>query len=399
MGIATGVNKRVRYKLETTNNVAAGGTGGQALRRKQSQIELTKDTYSSEEIRDDFQKGDFRHGVRKIGGTISCELSPKTYADFFAAAVRQHFAAGPTTGSQTTISAVAATGFARSAGDFTTDGFKVGQVVRASGMTAAGNNARNFLITALTATTMNGLFLDGGAAVAVSAAGASTTIAAVGKVAYVPATGQLDDSFTIEHWYSDIAQSEQFIGCRISKVDVKLPSTGMATADFGVTGKDMVTGSSAYFASPAAQTTTGVLAAVNGAVFVGSTQVGLITSLDLSINGNHTTDAVVGSNTTPDVFEGTVDVSGTMSIYFQDATFRDMFLNETEASIVAAFTTANSGTADFIAFTLPRVKLGSATKSDGQKGIVMSASFTALRPVSAPSGTYDTTIAIQDSAA
>ena len=400
MGIASGINKKVVYKKEVTWSVPPGASGGQSLRNITSSLDLKKDTYASNEKRDDYQKADMRHGTRKVDGSINGELSCGTYKDFMAAAVRGAFAAVVTSGAQSTISAqVASPQIQRSGGSFITDGFKVGMVVRFAGMSSAGNNNRNFLVTTVTASALGGVFLDGGAAVVASASGASTTITSAGKAAVMAISSHTDDSFSIEHWHSDIAQSEVFTGCKVAKLGVKLPATGMATLQIDFIGRDMLTAQAAYYTAPAAQTTSGTLAAVNGALFVGTTQVGLLTSLDFDVNGNMSTDAVVGSNTTPDVFEGPMDVTGNMTVYFQDATFRDLFLNETEASIVAAFTANNSGTADFMAFTMPRIKAGGATKSDGIKGLMLTMPFTALRPVAALAGTYDTTLAIQDSLA
>jgi Domain of unknown function (DUF4397) len=59
--------------------------------------------------------------------------------------------AAPTTGS-TSLSATA-TGYARAAGSFLTNGFKIGQQITASGFTNAANNGRS-TITAVTATTL-----------------------------------------------------------------------------------------------------------------------------------------------------------------------------------------------------------------------------------------------------
>ena len=48
----------------------------------------------------------------------------------------------------------------------------------------------------------------------------------------------------------------------------------------------------------------------------------LLTGIDFTITGNMATDAVVGSNTTPAIFVGRVEVSGTLSAFFTDATIR-----------------------------------------------------------------------------
>jgi hypothetical protein len=401
--IATGINKRVQYKKEVTWGTQPGATSAQLLRRITSTLDLAKDAYQSQEIRTDYQVSDYRHGMRKVAGNVNGELSGGTYKDFMAAAVRAAFASGATTGAVVTITAAAAAPqFVRSSGSFITDGFSVGQVVRHSGWSsgATANNARNFLITALTATNMSGIFLDG-TAVTAKASGDSVTIAVQGKQAAIPLTGHTNDSFSIEHFFADIVQSELFTGCRVAKMDVKLPATGMSTVDFAFMGKDMVPASAAYFTSPAVQTTSRTYAAVNGALFVAGVQVGLITSLDFSLNANMSVDAVVGSNTTPDVIPGEIMVTGSLTAYFQDATLRDIFNNETEASVVCAFTADNTGAAEFMAFTLPRIKAGGNQKSDGDKGIVQTIPFTALLNVAGggTTGTLQTTLAIQDSLA
>jgi hypothetical protein len=93
--------------------------------------------------------------------------------------------------------------------------------------------------------------------------------------------------------------------------------------------------------------------------------------------------------------------SGTFSAYFTDATFRDYFINETEVSIVVALTTDNTATADFVVFTMSRVKLGGADVSDGQNGLTRTFPFTALKNTSggAALANLATTIMVQDSLA
>jgi hypothetical protein len=109
----------------------------------------------------------------------------------------------------------------------------------------------------------------------------------------------------------------------------------------------------------------------------------------------------VGSNVYPDIFEGRVKISGQMTVYFQDAVFRDYFTNETEVSVAVVMTTGSSNTADYIAFSFPRVKMGGAGKNDGEKGLVQTMPFTALLASSGGSGfnVEQTTMQIHDSLA
>ena len=110
---------------------------------------------------------------------------------------------------------------------------------------------------------------------------------------------------------------------------------------------------------------------------------------------------MVGSNTVPDIFEGRVVVSGQMTVLLQDAIFRDYFVNESEISVTVALTANGLATSDFIVVNLPRVKVGSADKDDGEKGISQTMAFTALLNVAGGVGlpTEATTISVQDSQA
>lgn len=404
MPIASSINKSIRYKVEATFGTAPGTSGAQLLRRVDSSLDLSKDTYQSNEIRTDYQIADFRHGMRKVGGNIKGELSPKTYADFMAAALRRDFAAiTAITGVSVTIAGSGPTWtVTRGAGDYIAGGLKVGHVVRLSvGTLNAANINKNLLITALTTTVMTVMPLNGVALVAEGPI-ASTTVTAVGKVTFTPTTGHTDKSYSIEHWYNDIAQSELFTGCKVGSIDLNLPPSGMATIDMSLIGQGLTTGTAQYYTSPTALTTTGVTAAVNGVLLVNGAAVAIVTGLSIKIDtGNQAMDGVVGSNVIPGIAAGSIKVTGQFSAYFQDATMRDYFINETAISLVAAFSCDNTATSDFIAFTLPNLKVGSATKRDSDKGIVASYDFTALfnSAGGAAVSSEQTTLVVQDSQA
>jgi hypothetical protein len=272
-------------------------------------------------------------------------------------------------------------------------------VIRAAGLTATADNSRNLLVASVTALNIVVVPLNGLALTAQPTA-SSVTLTAPGKQTFVPATGHTDDSYTVEEFYSDIAQSEVFTGMKVNSMAVQLPATGLSTIDLAFAGKDLAqVGTSQYFTSPTAQGTTGIFAAVNGVVLVNGAAVALITSADFSVERATENATVVGSNSVADIFTGRIRVTGNMSVYFQDAVFRDYFDDETPVSIVLTVTADSSATANFVAFTLPKVKLGSFTKDDGELGIVASTSFQALLNDVSTGGLATTTIQIQDSAA
>lgn len=407
MAIAVGTFKKLTYKKQSGLGVIAtgGAATGQALRRVSSTLDMKKATYASKEITPSMQRRDSRHGMKSVDGSISGELSVGTYQSFIESTLRQLAQTQATTTAIITVEAAVTSGasgtFTRSGGSYLTNGFKIGDVVRWSGWATTGvpNNAHNFIITALTALVMTGTMMDG-VAIGAKIAGDTVTCVATGKKSWIPTSGHTRDYYTIEHDFSDIVQSEQFTDCMIGGCDIKLPASGMATVDFPILGLNMVSGTAAYFTSPTAASTGDILAAVNGAVYVAGVKVALITSLDISIKGNITAPGgVVGSDVDPDLFPGVIDVSGNISVLFQDATMRDYFVLETEVSIFAAFTTTSAANSPFMAVVMSNVKLGGASKNDGETGLTMTMPFTATENTDggAAFANLMTTISIQDS--
>jgi len=411
MSIASGIEKKIILAAQATKGTVAEAALATAkyLRRVTSSIDLVKETYQSNEIRPDRQVGDFRHGVQSIEGTLNGELSPETYELLMAAILRKDFVAGVSdaANSNVAIDATAKTTTRSDAlGSWLEDGFKKGDIIRHSGFTATGNNDINLMLTAVTDTVLNWLVLNG-TTLTTEGEGQAITTSVQGMKTWTPTTGHTEDWFTLEHYFEDVDLSEVFYDVKVNSMAVSLPATGMATIDVGLMGLNhnfLETGASPYFSAVLDATTTGIVAAVNGVITVEGTQIALITSMDFDIAANLTNEPVVGSDVKPDLFEGKVMVSGNMSVYFEDATFRDYFKDETEVSIACAFTTNNDDDAEFIAFSMPRVKVGGASKDDGEKGIIQTMPFTALFDTNAgadtgatATDTLATTLSIQDS--
>jgi hypothetical protein len=183
----------------------------------------------------------------------------------------------------------------------------------------------------------------------------------------------------------------------------------MGEITFTFMGKDLanstarggVATTTMYFTSPTAASTGNSLAAVNGALLVNGAKVSNVTGINFSINTNMTTGEVVGSNTRPDIFEGTVEIQGQITAYFEDATYRDLFDNETEASVMVAMTGDNTAASSFVSFAMTRIKAGGNNKDDGEKGLIQTIPFEALLQTAGGAGTkYDsTTLSFQDSSA
>src|SRR4029077_14854327 len=165
MPLAEGTSARISYKFYTSPNITPGvpavsGTdpgpsGGQILRRVASTLAFTKDTYQSEEIRQDKQVADFRHGVRRVAGNISGELSPLTYKDLFEASLRANWV-DPVASRNSTLTSMTADHTASTlvfgGGDPVLVGLRVGMGVKFAGLTTTANNGTTFVITGFSGT-------------------------------------------------------------------------------------------------------------------------------------------------------------------------------------------------------------------------------------------------------
>ena len=405
MANASGVLKQIAIKEETTYGTLPTASGAQLLRRVDASFNMTKDTYESNEIRPDLQTADMRHGVRRVSGKLNGELSPGSYAAYLGALLKRDFAAVTAlTALSLTIAGSGPTyTVTRASGSFLTSGLKIGQVVRlTAGVFAAGNLNKNLFIVDMTATVLTVIVLNG---TALTAEGpiATATITVPGKTTYVPTSGHTDKSYSIEEWYSEISRSETFAGCKFTKASFQLPPSGMATIGLDVVGKDLgqAPASTRYFTSPTAVSSSGVVAAVNGVLRVGGVTMATVTGLNFDVDAAFSGDPVVGSNVVPTQFAGRVKVTGQFTAYFADGVLPAAFYDETELGIQVALTTTNDAAAEFLSFSLSRVKVGGADKSDGEGGVVRTFPFVALLNNSGGTGTAheQSTIAIQDSLA
>lgn len=407
MPIATGLNKQIAYKLETTFGTLAGSTGGQLLRRVTANFNLEKEVYESNELRTDFQVSDSRHGVRSAVGSLSGEISPTTYYDFIGSilakvpvTINSLTAQTLTIAASTVINGVQTYTVGTAPGNYLTGGFKIGDVVRITLSANTNNLNRNLLVIGVTSNSLTVISVNGQALTPETTAATSSTITVFGKKTWAPLTGHTDDSYTIEEWYNDISVSEVYTGMKLNTASISIPASGMATVEFGFMGKDLTqTGASKYFTAPTAQTTKGVTSSANGVLMVGGSPVAIVTGLNININRNMSNAPVMGSNSIAEIFEGRIKVDGDFSAYFADATLRDAFKDETETSLSLVLTSDGTKNSPFVAFTLPRVKVNSFTKDDGEQGLSASCSFQALLNSAGGTGlaTEATTISFQDS--
>lgn len=400
MAKAKGVSKRLSYKKEGAFGVLAGDTGGTQMRRVTGDFNQKRDSYESAELRFDQMTADMRLGSRSADGSINGELSPGSYSDFIGSVLAKDFVAGAAATGQSITIAASGSNFTltRAAGSFLTDGFKVGTIVRLTGAgLATANVANNLLIVSVTALVLTVLQIS---SVAIVPEGpiASVAVTTAGKQTYVPKTGHTDDSYTVEQWFSDISQSEVFTGMKVGGAAISLPATGLVTSNFTFMGKDLTqSGSTAYFTNPAAASTKGIFAAVNGALLVNGSEGACITSMDFNVERAMEPTVCIGTNSADTIFAGRIKITGNFSAYFENGSIRDYFSNETKVSLVVALTTTEDKNSDVMTFVIPFAKLSSFESKDAELGIIQTAAFTALLNDDTTTGLIDSIVLVQDS--
>ena len=423
MTIANMINKQVvigKQSAKGTIAVAATATA-QYLRFNSFTQDQTNETYMSDEMRPDRQVGGVFIGPQDGNGSCSGELTPGTFEAFEAAVLRKVFVAGSSDSANETlvsgdVSGAAAT-FTRSdaVGSWLVDGFKVGDVVQQTGWAAAAddtdataNNAHNFLITALSATVMTVLAIDGVAIVAKDES-AEVTTTVQGQKCWTPATKHTEDWFTIEHYYSDVDLSEVFWDCKPTNMSVSAPATGIPTVDFNILGLQMTPeggDESSYFTSddvPLAITGTDAVHTGKAVIVIQGVNQVFCTGVDFEINGNaEVGSAVMGSNIKSGIYDKRLEVKGNFKALYQDDVISALYRAGTKISLSIVLPDSDAPDSAFIAISIPSAKVTSGAK-EGDNEISHSFGFTAEfnsdgdDGVTCTKDSLATTLSLQDS--
>ena len=408
MPLAEGVSARITIKPYASGIITPGvgpdpatepgPSGGQILRRVSSDLTVEKDTYQSEEINSHRQLADFRHGVRRITGGIAGELSPGTYSELFEACLRSTWDVTAVSLSNTELTSIAADSptstLIAGGGDPVALGLRVGDVMRMTGASEPLNNGVNFVITSFSGVTNQTIHVY--PAPTTMAADSAFTMAGTGGKLLIPASGHVSRKFAIEIYNQDIGVAQVFTEYRFGGFSIELPPTGIGTVEFTGMGRDGVAfeGVAApFFTAPAPETTTGLVASVNGLLQINGVTKAVVTGCSIELESNPEGEPVIGSDLVPEIFLGRSLITGEMTAFFEDVSLINAFIDEDEISLLIYLTTGSGAATDALTFFLPRIKLGGASvETSGEAGQMITVPFTALK-----SSTGDaTTIVITD---
>lgn len=188
----------------------------------------------------------------------------------------------------------------------------------------------------------------------------------------LPGTTPAKRSFTFEQYLQDNDTAELFTGCRVNTMKVTLAPDGMAGVEFGIDGTNMtlLTGAAApYFTSPT-ESTTGGMVAVDAAITLGGVSTLDFTACDFTLDLHGSSQRVIGSTISPDVYQGNMTLAGSITALRSSAARQQAYLDETEVALILALAVPSPGTGS-LTFTLGKIKFTDFSASLGGDGAML----------------------------
>lgn len=365
----TGKAVRVAFLVEATLNTAPGTSGGEVLRLTPSPgLSLRKDAIRSNEIRDDGLSTIPRHGSRMVSGSFSGELSASSFNTPIAAVCRATQTAASTltqaTASLTSIvfgSNYVALVTTTSTGGWVTGGIRVGDVFRITGSSATNNNL-NAQVVAMTTHTLT---VPSGTFTAEATAVTSYSLTRGTKIFNADAV--VRSSYYVDQYYQDLDLSEVFGGCRFTGLTLNGSPNGMAEIALSVMGlsaSSLASGASPYFTAPT-EYTTAPLVFADAAIYFDGAKITTATSFSLSLDNGGATLPVIGSSVSPDVFDGSARLSGSLSFLTEDLDTLGDFADEDELELFVLMQGVETAPKSYVGLYVPRLKLMNLDKPLG----------------------------------
>lgn len=359
----------VKYKVEPSFNVAAAsGAGAKRFRLNGGGLSMAMAEIRSNERRADFRSSMPRYGSKNVAGGYSADLSVGSFDDLIEAVLRgtSQAALSITFATMTTVTTVA-DGIIAAAGDWRTQGLRVGQIFRATGLPDAANNSRNLRIVGLTA-----LKITTAETLIVNAAADATGTIDVGK-RIIQGDPIVKRSFTFEEYNSDVDESELFTGGKLASMGVSGGPDAMAIAEFGIVGADeqaLLAAASPYFTAPTVPTGIGLTLA-DAVIRFGGADILTLSSAAFALDNQQGGQAVIGGRVTPEIFEGPAQLTGSITAIREDLGYVRKYLAETDLELLMLLTEPGAEPKPYLSFFLGRIKLGKPDKSLGGGNALM----------------------------
>lgn len=310
-------------------------------------------------------------------GDIGIEWSYSSFDTFLESALGGTFTTA-TSVTGTDISASATDNSISSAGTaFTTSLFPVGSFIKATGFTGgnAVNNGKPMRVVSITTAKI----VVAGVTIVDDAAGEAVVI----KGGHYLKNGTTRKSFSIEKEFVGLSPAVFAIhrGMVVNTCSIDTSVGGIVNGSFGFNGLTTAYAATTYgTGAETAASSTEVFSPVNGVgtIFENDTALtDMVKSLKLSTNNNTRNNQALGSVYPFNINLGTLNVTGSLTAYFPDASLLTKVVNGTSTSL-QWYLTDTAGNV-FVVY-LPKVKYSSGKTSGISRNsdVMQDLSFTAL---------------------
>lgn len=368
--------RHAAYYIKETNYGETPATPAfKPVRHTGMTLGVQRGSLQSEELRPDRQISDFRLGAVSVAGDIVTELSFASFDDFLEAVLMGTWAPKATKTATTLSAAAADDSFNDSASGFVTAGFSVGDLITVAGFTGDVSNNGTYRIASVAAGKITVTAPNGDAVVLVDdAAGETVTIQTTETVLKAGTTRR---SFSVLRHFSDQTAEPYhlFKGIEFNTLALAVNPTAIVSATFGTLGREGAapaenppTGSTF-----AAATATAPLDAFTGELKSGANVVGEVTEFSINLENGLEVRNVVGSKLTIRPSVGRSNLTGSATVYFEDASFLKKFINEEDTSLSIELP---DGAGNSYIFTIPRFKFtGGQPDVSGQGSVTLAMPF------------------------
>lgn len=373
MAFSSGARRDLYYRAESSFGVFDAGNMTQ-LRNTDDSLSLTRDSVVSDERRGDRGIHDVRLGNKQPGGDIGFEFSYASFEDFMSAALFANWGTGSPYDSgvgglghgsgltvEVTVAATAGT-VTRASGSWLSDGVYPGDAITFSEFVNAGNNnefyVRSVTPTVITLYDPDDLLVD---EVLASGLKATTSAREIRK-------GTIKKFFSIEKGFADIGQYWLFLGSMVNTFNLSITPNAMVTGTFGLVCRDMTKSTSSSKGTPIVANSNRPFDAFTGKIFEGGSTISIVSSLDMTLDNGLERNFALMADTAPNITSGKSNITGNMSLYFEDDAVFTKFANETESAIAWRLTDdENNG----YYFHLPRIKYTTGDAPVNADGAIM----------------------------
>lgn len=347
MPYASGAFGQLRYIPESTPGVTPGTGNGVDLRVTNPTMKASVSTVKSNEISSTRMVSSSTNTDINVDGGFDFELSGKEFDPFFESVVYGSFAHYGTAGLGTTFSCTtAANSITAAVAPTTTSAFTNlanGSWIKLNPPIGATKAVKDYFADRwfkVSGTTTTVITLDASTPITGSGLGI-TAVAGYSVTQSVVSNGNTVKSFTFEWDQTDVIQKLWFKGMQANTMNLKLEVGSIITGSFGFTGLTHdISATTVLPGSPVASQSLDVMNAVTdvGMVMENGTNLlnagSFIKSVTLDVNNNLRAQKAVGVYGSSGIGSGELAVSGSMEVYFTDATYYRKWLDGTTTSLV-----------------------------------------------------------------